>query len=91
MHGIDRLEVWLKRQPDGSIKIYGQHLYPDAEYEYWFVVAPTDLPLLATALGTTVDGIELAWKSQSATIIQHGESRWLTEHEIPYDFGNWHS
>jgi hypothetical protein len=90
VEGIPGLAVWLR--PDrGGWRIQGQHLGTDApggeEYEYAMSIAEADVPRLASALGTDLAGIPLAWDAQvQAIVLGGGERRWLLEHDIPFEF-----
>jgi hypothetical protein len=89
--GIPGLAVRLTVGDDGSVSIEGQDLQPPpgfgGEYEYAMTIRPGDVPRLAAALGTDVDGIPAAWEAQvTAIVLGGGERRWLRAHDIPYEF-----
>jgi hypothetical protein len=87
--GIPGLSVSARLQADGSFVISGLHVGGGEhvgrdDYEYVVTVHPAALPALATALGTDVDGIPEAWDAAEVAIVQHGESRWLSEHDVEH-------
>ncbi len=94
MYAAERLFVDAYSWSDGSVSIEGQDLGPNTptgdEYEYFATVEPADVPVLLTALGGQPgdDPLRLL-QEQGESIVQGGETRWLTEHGIPYSFETW--
>ena len=88
--GIPGLSVSARLTPEGTFVVYGLHLGGGEhigrdDYEYIVTVRPSALPALAAALETDVAGIPAAWDALEVGIVQHGESRWLTEHEVAHE------
>jgi len=90
--GIPGLSVSARLTPEGTFVIYGLHIGGGEhigrdDYEYTITVQGAGLSALATALGTDVAGIPAAWDAAEVAIVQHGESRWLSEHDVEHE--NW--
>jgi predicted NAD-dependent protein-ADP-ribosyltransferase YbiA (DUF1768 family) len=88
--GIPGLSVSARLAADGSFVITGLHIGGGEhigrdDYEYVVTVRPAALPALAAALGTDLAGIPEAWDALEVEIVQHGESRWLTEHDVEHE------
>lgn len=91
MYGIEGLHVELQWDQDRSFTIYGQHLMPDREYEYWLKIEAPDVPAFKAALGVGDAGTLAAWEAKAPEIVRMGESTWLKAHGIPYKFDSWSS
>lgn len=89
MYGVDGLHVELRRGEDRSWVIYGQHLMPGREYEYWLTIAAHDIPALEAALGAGEGGVTAAWRAKAPEIVPSGEQHWLDAHGIPYKSCTW--
>lgn len=94
MYAAHRLVVDAMRWDDGTVSIEGQDLGPHTpggeEYEYFLYVRPGDVPLLLAALdGRPDDDAVDLLAAQGEVIVRHGETRWLTEHDVPYDIQTW--
>lgn len=89
MYGIDGLHVELQWGRDGSVVIYGQHLMPGREYEYWLTIRAPDIPAFRAALGAGERGVAAAWKAKASEIVRGGETSWLDAHGIPYQIHSW--
>jgi len=94
MHTAERLSVGAYRWSDGTISIEGQDLGPHTpggeEYEYFIYVAPDDVPALLSALGcVSIEEAVLELGRQGGAIVQHGETRWLRDHGVPYRMETW--
>jgi hypothetical protein len=88
--GIPGLSVSARLTPEGTFVINGLHIGGGEhigrdDYEYVVTVESRALPALAAALETDVAGIPAAWDALEVTIVQHGESRWLTEHDVEHE------
>ncbi len=86
--------VWLEwHDPDvvseGGVSLSGQML-GTGEYEYSFLVRPTDLPALWAALGVPFgedrEALVLAVRSRFEEIRTVGDRKWLEQHEVPFAF-----
>jgi hypothetical protein len=81
------LVVWFHLNGDGTATFEGQDLggYPGtSEYEYWLKV---DQQALRRALNLgSDDDLTVAVQARGEEIVQTGESTWLTNHGIAYDF-----
>jgi hypothetical protein len=88
--GIPGLSVTARLTPEGTFVITGLHIGGGEhigrdDYEYIVTVGSRALPALAAALQTDVAGIPAAWDALEVTIVQYGESRWLTEHDVEHE------
>ncbi len=85
-HG-STLVVWIYLNGDGTATFAGQDLggYPGtSEYEYWLTV---DQQALRRALNIGPDAdLAAAVKDRGEEIVRAGESHWLENHGITYDF-----
>lgn len=89
MYGIDGLHVSLQWGEVGSVTIYGQHLTPGREYEYWLTIEASDIPAFKAALEAGDGGVAAAWDAKAADIVRRGETSWLDAHGIPYRIHSW--
>jgi hypothetical protein len=90
--GIPGLSVSARLTPEGTFVVYGLQVGGGEpigrdDYEYTITVKGAGLASLAAALGTDVAGIPVAWDAAEVGIVQYGESRWLTEHDVEHE--NW--
>ncbi len=77
----------------GQLAIDGHDLggHPaSGEYEYFIRVRPEHFPQLRKAFGAdeSSDVVDLL-VAHGAVLVESGETAWLTEHGIPYEFSNW--
>ncbi len=87
------LVVWAGYTEDGRLALDAQDLggHPVFdEYEYFIRIDPESFPTLRKALsgGATDDVLELVL-THGAAIVEAGETSWLKDHGIPYQFSNW--
>jgi hypothetical protein len=94
MYAAERLTVHACAWSDGAVSIEGQDLGPNTpggdEYEYFATVAPADVPRLLAALGgrATDDPLRLL-EEQGEEIVRAGETAWLRDHGVPFEFHTW--
>lgn len=77
----------------GRLAIDGHDLggHPSSgEYEYFIRIRPEHFPQVRKALGAdaAVDVVDLV-AAHGVMLVESGESTWLKEHDIPYEFSNW--
>lgn len=76
---------------DDTFRVMGEDTKPGAaQYEYAATVRGEALVKLAEALATDVDGIPEAWAAQIETINTPGFVTWLRNHDVEFQFWNWH-
>lgn len=81
---------------DGTLFFSGHDLAyfgnPGEEYEYWITVARSDFDRVRAALGAGSDeDVVDAVCARVESIMPGGETAWLREHGIDYEFSSWHS
>lgn len=82
--------VWIEELPDGNLRISGQTLTADSEYEYFITVEPKDFDTIRQDLGgsATDDVIDLI-KADRERLFSLGEATWLKSLGIDYGFANY--
>ena len=86
MYSRDGLHVDAVLELDGTIRIEGQDLRGEEEYEYVFTIAADHVPALGAVLGGEPLG-EL--ERQGEQIVTGGEMHWLEAHGVPYTLTTW--
>ena len=93
MHEAGTLTVRAGYDDQGQLALDGHDLggHPGSgEYEYFIRVRPEHFPQLRKALGAdeSSDVLDVV-VAHGAMLVERGETAWLAEHGIPYEFSNW--
>ncbi|WP_205471059.1 hypothetical protein [Nocardioides sp. SYSU D00038] len=90
IHQRDRLFVDAVLWSDGSVGLEGQDLRGDDELEYFFTIAPADVPALVAALDGRPGADPLALlRAHGDALVSAGEMHWLQAHGVPFTLSTW--
>ena len=93
-HPIKYLSVYLREYLDGSIEFEGSssnyRTDDDDDYEYTLTIEAGSVGLMGAALGLGQGAdIYSAIVHRSVEIVRRGESSWMTERNVPFEFFAW--
>jgi hypothetical protein len=93
-HDVPSLTLRLQEGSDGSLRFdataWRFRTANDDAYEYEITVEAADIPTLRAALRIDAEAdVFEAVRCRSREIVKHGESKWLKERGIAFDFFAW--